>query len=519
MRFTLFILTLVFAFISCSEKGNNDKREFIGFYKEKKIYTDQRDTMKIVEAVQKSMIDLENYKLKDNQYYSELIRSAKEEYLVYSLFYKNVDKNKSKYQKIVSFKYELQHIFVNEPAQFNELLLYKEKMNDFNGFAELAEKYSKEISTKTRQGVHSFVTIFNNKVSPAIFYELYGKKEKDLLIFEDAYGYHFIRILKKENYDIMDIITKTNNMKMFSVGVTDYLRDQYFEKQYKNYKVKINYENLYQILYKKDTDLIFQIGDSQYLKSDIIQYLDEEKKKDPVYATQLHMTTIAPIVQEAIQKIIIAEEAAKLGNKKDIIQRAEKNFIDDIFIKWLNAAIKSVDVSDIKDDMIIKAYKDLNVQNEQMFQLALLQFDNHESFKQVKDTISTANGFKSFMVKNPGMVQYSQELSKSKCPDIYKELILHIDKPVGTILPVFITENKKVALPMIIKKGVKPTLTIKDFKESISGVIKQERFFSAIISEWKSNKDLHLEPWVFTQYEYFLNELANNGTKRLEKYK
>lgn len=503
--------------ISCKKNENTIK---VGRYKGQTIYATNNDSSSIIAAVQKSLIDLESLKTRENKYYNEILEVTKQKYLFFTQFEKVAIKERAKLIKKYSYQYDIQHIFLYDLNIANELLL-QSNINDFNYFAEMAKKYSKEYATADKQGVLINVNPLNNKLTPWLIANMYEKKPGTVYLLEDTFGYHLIRIISVKPFDLEKTLqTKNDSEGSIRVGTIEHVKDIYFEKMKRAYGVKKYYENYYQFLSKPENAPLYEIDGQLMRKKEYIETMDEKLKNDPYYMVQIQATTLAPKIENDIRAYIAESEARKIKVNKEITTEADKVFIEDVLQRWYEQMNLSVDMSDLeKYEMNIKKqYDSMNVKIEKTTQFALLEFSTLSELQEAAKKIKTEKDYLKYISVHQSAYSRTPDMFVDSVPEKYSFLKPYMDSPKGTILP-YAKMNEKYVLPMVQVKSSQPKINYANYKGKIHNIIQQQRFYENLLNGWKANTDLQLEDWVIKQFEYFVKELKDNGINLISQNK
>lgn len=513
MNINRVIFPLLFLIILVACKTENIKMKKVAEYKGKTIKTKNYESMGIMMAIQKEMIDLENFKKIHADMYEEIKNSVKEKYLYYENITKNNDKYKNELISNIEYVYDIQHIYVNSESDYNEIMSNMNKLSSFEGFSELAKIYSKEYATKDKGALLTNVDVFANKITTTLLYQFKDKELQTPFVAQDAYGYHIVRILKKTKKAIDPSYLSDQSIKG---GVEDYIKYLYFKKLFKDYNVKYYYDNFDKFLNHPPNTPIMTIGDTIIRKIEFVDLIPKEYKDDPLFKVHAQTSSIAPLVDQVTRDILIKKEVKKQKDNKKIIIAADETFQDTIFFKWLDDASNKIDVSDLDPVIIEKVYKMKNFPDVDKTQFIMLHFDSMEQVYQVQSIVKDYKSYIKYASDMPTKVLYTPYLMDRDIPSDYEQFRPYLGEKEKTILKVMKLKNKYV-IPMVNHKVTEPLIDYRTFFVSMQELVKQKRFYQMLLDTWHENKDLVLEKEVEELYVKLIVELEKSSDDLIKK--
>jgi len=511
---TLLIITLLF--VSCSNSAKDDEKKIdIGKYKGKTLYINKKNTDEILETVEKSMLDYEKFKKRESKKYEEILQNEMKKYYYQKKVLNKIDDFKEEFLSHAKYRYDLQHIFLHDKGALSEVMMFKNKLNSFKGFAELAKKYSKEEGTSKSKGLLTHVKIYSNDISTKAFYNLKNKPLKEPFSFKDDFGYHVFRIIKKIKLNVDE-----NKDRFIKIGTNDFIKYKLFKKLYKKYNVKIFYSNLYRFLEKDKNTEVYSINGNIVQKNEFINKIPEKLGKDIYFKARINLTSAAPLVSEIIKDELVTKEIEKIQPTKEIIKKANNRFKEVIYNKWFDTLYENVDISDITDEKITKLYnqeKD-KIPMVERVKIDYIVFNDKNIYLQAKKRINNYQDYLKYQKQFPGKIRTTSFFDKNNIPSDYSvfEEYLKLDKK--TLLPGMKFRDKWI-IPIIKDKITEKKVNLLNYKNRIKSLAKQVRFYEKVLEYWKSVDELKLKEWVYEDLEKFIEKMRTISIDKIKNIK
>jgi len=375
----------------------------------------------------------------------------------------------------------------------------------------MAKTYSKEGATRDASGILSNVDVMANKITTTLFYKLHDLPEHKVVMIEDNYGYHFVKILKKTKIDITKI---KDTPQIYNPGLEDYTKYKYFLKLYKEYDVVMTYMNYEKFLQRPPETEVFRIGNEIIQKKDFITMIPQEIVEDPMYKIHAQASSIAPLVERVLRDMLAKKEAKKMSMNKKIKSESENIFQQMIVNKWIDDISAQIDVSDIKKEILQKTYVKNNFKSVNKVQFSMLLFDDKE-LPYAVNNIKNTQEYKKYASVNTSRVNYTPVMYEGNIPKDYAMFTPYLNAPVDTILPVMDLKDYKI-ISMVYSRVSEPLITYGAFENAFMEMVKQKRFYEVVVDSWKNNKDLKLKKDIVDMYENLIKELNDNTFKKLE---
>jgi len=503
----LLITSLLF---SC---GKKEQRVLVGHYRGEPVYAPSKEPLTVMEAVEKALIDLEQFKERETKKYQEVLQSAKEVALYNREIIGKIKEYKKEYVKIIPFNYTIQHIFHTDRAVIQDLMLRKEQLKDFDSFAALAKEYSLETGTKYRQGLLAEINLSTQKVSSHFFYQLYEKPLNEPFILQDPFGYHIIKVLKKEGHDVSQLLKNKNALNR---GIMDYRKYLFFEELKKKYKVEyysVNYMNFFS---RGPETPLYKIKDHIVTKQDLLDQMRPEQKDNPFLQAKISMSTVAPLIEEYVQKSLARMEAATLPVDREITEIADREFVQQILGAWYETMMAQTQPNDLPEEKMMALYKKENFQDVESTRFALILSPTAAAAEMLTRELKTEEEYKDFTAKWSNRVRFSPFMSEGQVYDDFKDLAPYLDTPVGTILPVMKWKGNYV-LPMTWEKQVTKEIPWETYKNRFKVTVQNMRLYEKVISFWETVDELEVEPDILEGYRTLINTMKRATIERLKE--
>ena len=506
------VLTVIsiFMLFSC---GKKEQKVLVGHYRGEPIYARSKEPLTVMEAVEKALIDLDQFKKRETQKYQEVLQSAKEVALYNREIIGKIKDYKKEYVKIIPYNYTIQHIFHTDRAVIQDLMLRKEQLKDFDSFAALAKEYSMETGTKNRQGLLAEINLSTQKVSSHFFYQLADKPLNEPFVLQDPFGYHIIKILKKEDHDVSKLLKSKNALTR---GVMDYRKYLFFEELKDKYGVEyysVNYMNFFS---KGPETPLYKIADDIVTKQDLLDQMKPEQKDNPFLQAKISMSTVAPLIEEYVQKSLASMEAATLPVDKEITAIADREFVQQILGAWYETMMAQTQPNDLPEEKMLKLYEQENFKDVKSTRFALIMSPTAEGAEMLARELTTEKQYKDFTAQWTNRVRFSPFMSEGQVYDDFKNLASYLDTPVGTILPVMTWKDNYV-LPMTWEKQVAKEIPWETYKNRFKVTVQNMRLYEKVLAFWETVDGLEIEPEILKGYRTLINTMKRATLERLEE--
>ena len=504
---TVLVISLLF---SC---GKREQKVLVGHYRGEPIYAQSKEPLTVMEAVEKVLIDLDQFKEREAKKYQEVLQSAKEVALYNREIIGKIKDFKKEYVKTIPYNYTIQHIFHTDRAVIQDLMLRKEQLKDFDSFAALAKEYSMETGTKNRQGLLAEINLSTQKVSSHFFYQLHDKPIEEPFILRDPFGYHIIKILKKGDHDVSKLLENKNALNR---GIMDYRKYLFFEELKEKYGVEYYSVNYMDFFSKGPETPLYKIADRIVTKQDLLDQMRPEQKDNPFLQAKISMSTVAPIIEEYVQKSLASMEAATLPVDKIITEIADREFIREILAVWYETMMAQTQPDDLPEEKMLTLYKKENFQDVESTRFALIMSPTAAAAEMLARELTTEKQYKDFTAKWSNRVRFSPFMSEGQVYGDFKDLASYLDTPVGTILPVMNWKGNYV-LPMTWEKQVAKEIPWETYKNRFKVTVQNMRLYEKVLSHWETIEELEIEAEILAGYRTLINTMKRATIERLEE--
>ena len=501
---------LILLFTAC---GSKDKGFFVGKYDGKKIYAFKEHPEAIMGSIEEAIVDLDAFKVRENQKYQESVTEAKQVALFNRQIVKKIKNVKREYMKIIPYSYTIQHIFHTDKDVADKVMLEYEKLKSFDGFSQLAAEYSLETATRTRQGILDKIDLSTNKVTSHFYYVMNTLKVGEPVMIRDPFGYHIVKILKKEDHDVSAI---KNNKKLLNMGLMDYRKYIFFEELKKKYNVEYYSENYMGFLSKDPETPRFSIDGRIVTKNEMLAAMDVKKQQNPLLKAQLTMTSVAPIVESTLQDMLAALEAEAMAVDKEITKNADELFKNYIFSAWYDNVLANLSVKDIPAEKIEKLYDTEEFKMVTSKQFAIMIMPSYEYATQIAAKYNTKKAFESYMKDNISKLRYSTNIYKGHVPEEYAEFEKYLDTEVGTVLPVMQWKGNYI-VAMTYGEDTHREITLVTYTSRFLSAVHQMRVYQTVLDYWKTVEGLELTDETVRVFESTIAFFKKTTVDRLEQ--
>lgn len=513
MKQRMIVLFITFATLMTLGCSRKEDKVLVGRFQGEEIYAPSNAPLAMMEHVERALLDMDAFKKKEHVKYQEIVLEAKERALFHREITRKVDGVIKEYKNLIPYTYTIQHIFHTDRAVIQELMLQKERLKDFDVFSQLAKKYSMETGTKDRQGLLNEINISTQKVSSTFFYQLGQHMVGEPFILSDPFGYHIVKILKKEPHDVSKLL---DNKRALRAGAMDYKQFLFFQELKEKYNVEYYSVNYTEFLQKGPETPMVKINDQIMNKQQLLDTMDSQYKENPFTQMKIQMSTAAPMVEEAVLNVLAKLEAEKLPLDDEIEKQAEEQFTQLILATWYDNLVGSISVDDIPLNKLRTLYNKEEFKDVTSTRFAYLLTPTMDNCRLLEKQIRTKKDFENYAAKWTNRVRYTPFMSNGRVYEDHKEMGPYLDTPVGTLLPIFQWKEYYV-LPMTWEKQTTKEIPWDTYEKRFKETIKSIRLYEKVLAFWEETEGLEIEEEALNVFRALIDTLSRATLDRLEK--